>query len=361
MLISGGGRCNVTNTISDPIELAKNYPRGYDQLTSCFQEFSTTDTKKWFESRGVRLKTEADGRVFPISDDSRTIANALQDAARQNNVDVILGRRAEDFVEKPDGWDIHTNQGVFHTDVLVITTGSSPSVWKLIKKLGLNTIEPVPSLFTFHCKSPIINQLPGISFPNATVSLIKTDIQQSGPILITHEGLSGPAILKLSAWAARELNERNYKGEIKVNWLSLKQQDIANAIRFEQESNPKKHVVNKPILQIPKRFWTNLCALCDIPEQRNFAEIGKKQIAKLTTHLLHTQININGKSTNKEEFVTAGGVDLEEMNLVNFQSKNHKNLYLAGEVLNIDAVTGGFNFQAAWTAGYLIGTKMELD
>ena len=356
VLISGGGRCNVTNAIWKPAELVNNYPRGQKQLRKPFETFNSRHTQQWFKARGVELKTEADGRVFPVSDNSSTIADLLQREARNLDVKVHMGHRVNAFEPNGNGWILKTNQGEWATDVLVIASGSNPSVWKALTNLGLSVVDPVPSLFTFHCKHPLIEELAGISLPNAETSLSFTKAPQSGPILITHEGLSGPAVLKLSAWAARELFDKNYTFTFKVNWLGLKQDVLVDALRFEQHTNPKRYVAKNPVAGVPKRLWKRACTLCEIPENRNYAEIGKKQINKLTELLLNCTIEVFGKSTNKEEFVTAGGVDLSQVDFKNFSIKGYSNLYMAGEVLDIDAVTGGFNFQAAWTGGYLIGT-----
>ncbi len=358
VLISGGGRCNVTNTISDPKQLVKNYPRGFDKLQPCFERFSSDDTQQWFEDRGVRLKTESDGRVFPVSDDSSSIADTLQREAHRLKVKINYKTRAVGFEPQGDQWLIKTNLNDVVADLLVIATGGSPAIWKALEKLDLNIVAPVPSLFTFHAKHKLLEDLAGISFPNATVKILTTKTDQSGPILITHEGISGPAVLKLSAWAARELHELNYKCVIRVNWLGIDAKQLKAAIVNEQETNPKKHVINRPVMDIPKRFWQRVCELSDITKNRNYAEIGKKQIAKLTELLLNCDLTISGKSTNKDEFVTAGGVDLDEIDFDTFAVKKYKNLFMAGEVLNIDAVTGGFNFQAAWTGGWIIGKQV---
>ncbi len=360
VLISGGGRCNVTNAIWEPEKLVKHYPRGKHQLLEPFKSFNCRDTQNWFEKEGVRLKTESDGRVFPISDDSRSIANALVFKADKLNIEVKFGYRATSFIQKGSLWTIQTSSGDMATDALIIASGGSPAIWKSLASIGLTIVPPVPSLFTFHCKHELLSDLPGISFPNATVKVGGKPIQQSGPILITHEGLSGPAILKLSAWGARELHGLNYNFPITINWLGISEKELITAIKLEQETNPKKHVINKPILDIPKRFWQRCCELSGITSNRNYAEIGKKQIRKFTDLLLKLNVQATGKSTNKDEFVTSGGVDLSEIDFTDFSAKRFPNLYLAGEVLDIDAVTGGFNFQAAWTGGFMIGTNIKI-
>jgi predicted Rossmann fold flavoprotein len=273
-------------------------------------------------------------------------------------ISLRLKCRAEAFSQVGSSWHIRTNTGELVSEVLIITTGGSPAIWKSLAAIGFTIVPPVPSLFTFHCKHDLIKDLAGISFPNAMVREINSKMEQTGPILITHEGLSGPAVLKLSAWAARELFELNYRFELSVNWLGIHSEGLKKAVLEAQNDHPKKHVINQVLLHIPKRFWVNLCALSDIPTNRNYSEIGKKQIALLTANLLNCRIEITGKSTNKDEFVTAGGVDLTEIDFTSFKAKRHKNLYVAGEVLNIDGVTGGFNFQSAWTGGYIIGNSI---
>ncbi|MEZ4843028.1 MAG: NAD(P)/FAD-dependent oxidoreductase [Bacteroidia bacterium] len=355
VLISGGGRCNVTNQIWQPAELAKNYPRGHIELVEPFQRFNSKHTVEWFERRGAKLKIEPDGRVFPVSNDSKTIADILVNEARRLGVKVLINQRVVDVKMHKNKWVVHTNTNAFESHSLAITTGSNLQMWNVLEKLGLQMVRPVPSLFSFHSSSQILRDLAGISLESVEVSLPKLGIKQQGAILITHEGLSGPAILKLSAWAARELAEAQYHFQLKINWLAdFSEQDFALAIRQEQQLNPKKFVQKNPVLNIPKRFWQRLCELAEINEFRNYAEIGKKQVAKISELIFSAKVEIVGKSTNKDEFVTAGGVDLSEIDFTNFSSKKYPNLYLAGEVLNIDAITGGFNFQGAWTGGALM-------
>lgn len=348
----------MTNQVWQPSELCRFYPRGHDALRKPFEVFNSKDTQNWFTDRGVRLKTEPDGRVFPVSDRSETIANMLISESQRLGVRTITSTRVTGLFHKNKEWELDTNQGTFYANKVVLATGGNPLVWRFLDKLGFLIEPPVPSLFTFKCKSPLLDQLAGISLPEATVKINGTNVSQSGPILITHEGLSGPAILKLSAWGARELSDQNYTFDIRINWLGISHEDLTNAIRSEQQNNPKKYVVKNPVAGVPKRFWARVTSLCDIPETRNYAEIGKKQINRLCDILLASTIHVFGKSTNKEEFVTAGGVVLDEIDLNTFSSKKYPNLYLAGEVLNIDAVTGGFNFQAAWTGGYIAGNSL---
>ena len=357
VLISGGGRCNVTNRISDPKELAKNYPRGYDFLTGPFNSFSSNDTQRWFTERGVALKIEEDGRVFPVSNKSTSIANTLTHEVTKYGVDVILKSRVTQIHEHNDGWAVTAGTESYRCEKLVVCSGSNNAIWEMCKNLGLDVIAPVPSLFTLHAKHELIHDHAGISFPESSVKISKGQ-PQSGPLLITHEGLSGPAVLKLSAWEAIRFHRENYKTTIRVNWIGQSKEDLRAAVKKCQADYPKKHVHNIPLFNLPKRFWKRVCELAQIPLERNYAEIGKKQIARFEELLCDCPIEVSGKSTFKEEFVTAGGINLNEIDPTDFSAKRFNGLYFAGEVLNIDAVTGGFNFQAAWTGGYLIGTHI---
>jgi predicted Rossmann fold flavoprotein len=357
VLISGGGRCNVTNAIFKPIELAQYYPRGGDFLLEPFGLFSSNHTQQWFEGRGIDLKTEADGRVFPITDRSETIANVLTGVAADLNITTELSCRASSFEQTDNGgWMVETNQGSIQTDVLILTPGGSPQLWKALEKIGIEVVQPVPSLFTFHVEHPLLIDLPGISFGNVGIKIAKSEFKSEGPLLITHQGLSGPAVLKLSAWAAFHLAEVQYTFMIDLNWLGkTTEKELKAALNVNRDEYPKSYVRSKPILGLPKRFWIRLCELSGITEHRNWAETGKKQTAVLINLLLKSKLEVTGKSTNKDEFVTAGGVDLKQMDPKTFRCTTHQNLYMAGEVLNIDALTGGFNFQAAWTAGWMVG------
>ncbi len=357
VLISGGGRCNVTNRISQPEELARNYPRGHDFLVEPFRQFSSDHTQRWFTERGVRLKTEADGRVFPVSNKSTCIANTFISEVEKYGVDVRLKSRVNKICFLENGWQIETGTETYFTEKLVICSGSNSAIWSLCKSLGLDVTEPVPSLFTLHAQHELIRDHAGISFPESWVKLQKGQ-SQSGPLLITHQGLSGPAILKLSAWEAIRFYNENYKATLRVNWVGRTKEDLRNAIKKCQADHPKKHVHNIPLFNLSKRFWKRVCEVAQIPEQRNYAEIGKKQVARFEELLCDCPVEIYGKSTFKEEFVTAGGINLNEINPTDFSAKRFKGLYFAGEVLNIDAITGGFNFQAAWTGGYLIGNHI---
>lgn len=352
--VSGGGRCNVTNTVSEPAELARNYPRGEDFLVKAFERFSSADTKHWFEKRGIALKTEKDGRVFPVSDSSQTVIDCFMKEAR--GVDLFLRNGVETITRTETGWEVQTPEGkVFSTRRLMIATGSDARVWATLRQLGLTVNEAVPSLFTFNIPDAHLTALQGISFDEAEVSVRKTSLKQRGPLLITHWGLSGPAILKLSAWGAYLLKETAYSFETEVNWLAQRNKnDVEQELKRNFSENPKKNIRMLPVSGVSQRFWNYICIQSGISEFQKGAESGKKQIAALLENLTSAKFSVNGKSTFKEEFVTAGGVCLTGVNHDSFETHKYPGLYLGGEVLDIDAVTGGFNFQAAWTAGWLI-------
>ena len=356
--VSGGGRCNVTHACFEPEKLVKFYPRGENELLEPFNKFNPVHTIEWFENRGVRIKKEADGRMFPATDSSQTIIDCLMDTARKNKIEILTNARVEGFEyidNEPFMWEINIlGDRKLHTKKLMLGTGSDPAIWRLLEKLNLKIIPPVPSLFTFNIKDERISDLMGLSVPNAKVKIIGTNFESFGPLLITHWGLSAPAILKLSAWAARELNELNYKFSIEVNWLSISSlEEVKQHLHKQIDIQAKKNVMLNAELGIPIRLWKSLCKAAEIGEFQKWAETGKKHIQRLTEQLIQSKFDVSGKSTFKEEFVTAGGVDLSEIDLTTFSSKKYPSLFMAGEVLNIDAITGGFNFQAAWTGGWL--------
>lgn len=357
--VSGGGRCNVTNAISDPETLSNNYPRGKEFLLEPFKSFNTSHTQFWFKERGVTLKTEKDGRVFPVTDSSQTIIDCFLKESK--DIDLILNSRVESFIQDDNYWKITLADGkTLKTKYLLIASGSDKRIWDEIDRLKLNIKEQVPSLFTFNIPDTQLQNLQGISFPNARIKVTKSDLIQEGPLLITHWGLSGPAILKLSAWGAYLLKERDYKFQIEISWIAKsKPKDIEKELRAVFEQNPKKNIRSMPISGLTQRFWNYICDKSNISEFQKGAETGKKQIAVLIENLTAAKYQVDGKSTFKEEFVTAGGVDLEEINSSDFSCVKYSNLFFAGEVLNIDAITGGFNFQAAWTAGWMISERVS--
>jgi predicted Rossmann fold flavoprotein len=361
VLISGGGRCNVTNTISDPSLLAENYPRGKDFLLDSFKQFSTADTQDWFNQRGVPLKTEPDGRVFPLSNSSQTIYNCLEREAKINGVQIKTHHRLEDISKEDNGYLLSFNKSEIKADFIVLATGSNAPIYKILKKLDVDCVPQVPSLFTFEAKRHLQLDLAGVSIENARVSINEIkDSEQQGPLLITHWGYTGPSILRLSAWQARNLNELEYKFTLSINWLS----DYSSAGLHEElslltTSSPKDKVASWKKHGLPKRLWNFILQKAEIKEYTNWSEIGKKGINRLVDALTKYEVFINKKSTFKDEFVTAGGINLDELDNTSFAIKKHNNLYAAGEILNIDAITGGFNFQAAWTGSLLIAKHIS--
>ena len=358
--VSGGGRCNVTHACFDPRELVKNYPRGSKALLGPFNRFAPGDTISWFYDRGVELKTEEDGRMFPTSDNSQTIINCLTQSAIDAGVKILTQQNVVSIVQN-SGWVVRTQNGDEYTaEKLMIASGSSPRFWEMLKEFGHTIVEPVPSLFTFNIKDDRIKGLPGLSVPMAQVNIVGEKLEALGPLLITHWGMSGPAILKLSAWGARHLHNRNYEFAISVNWLGLeKEVEVFETLAETKLEQAKKQVVNfNPFPNIPKRLWESLLLATDIPDNLRWADIGKDRYRFLAKELTAGIFNVKGKSTFKEEFVTAGGVHLDEVDFRRFESKLHPGLFFAGEVLDIDAITGGFNFQAAWTGGKIAGEAM---
>lgn len=367
--ISGGGRCNVTHAIWTPRELVKNYPRGAKALMGPFSKFCTGDTVDWFAKRKVETKIEDDGRMFPTSDSSQSIIDCLWKSAKRAGVRVLTSVRVENIYppeQKGQAWKVMTagEKKPFYCDKIMLATGSNPKMWDMVRHLGHTVVPPVPSLFTFNIKDPRIKDLLGISMPNAEVKINGIDLSKNartanGPLLITHWGMSGPAILKLSAIAARELHAKNYHFDISINWrYGYSLQETTEDIEEICTEHPKKSVRSNPQFGFPARLWQRLVDAAGIPAERRFGETGKKMRNKLAAQIAQGNYKVTGKSTFKEEFVTAGGVELDEVDFQRFESKIHDNLFFAGEVLNIDAVTGGFNFQAAWTGGYLAGSAM---
>ncbi len=357
--VSGGGRCNVTHACFDPKELIEFYPRGRKELLGPFHQFMTGDTMEWFESRAVKLKIEVDNRVFPVSNSSQTIIDCLMKSAEKAGVVLKLNQKVDAISKINNQFKIVSSTEMFLADKLVITTGSNPKFWNIIEGLGHTIVAPVPSLFTFKISDERLKEIPGISVTNATISIVGFPLEIAGPLLITHWGMSGPAVLKLSAFGARFLAEKNYQYNIHVNWLSKPFNTVLNELKALKIEQLKKHVHLKSVFQeIPRRLWEKLVIAAEIKKDARWADLSNKQLENLANQLTKTVLNANGKTTFKEEFVTAGGIDLKEIDFKRFESKIHKNLFFAGEVLNIDAVTGGFNFQNAWTGGYIAGKAM---
>lgn len=359
--ISGGGRCNVTHAEFIPSELTQNYPRGEKELLGPFHTFMTGDTINWFEKRGVALKIEEDGRMFPKTDSSQTIIDCFISETDRLGIEIMLSEGVKSISKEDDFWKIETSSDVFFSEKIVIATGSNPKVWQMLKDLGHSLVPAVPSLFTFNIKDNRIADLPGLS-THASVKILdkqgKAILESQGPLLITHWGMSGPAILKLSAWGARLLEPLEYKFLIEVNWLDhISSSDALEMLR-DLKSNGKQTLYKYAQFDLPKRLWQNLLKSAGIDEGLTWAEATKENLHNIATQLTASIFEVNGKSTFKEEFVTAGGVDLKEVNFRSFESKIIKNLFFAGEVLNIDAITGGFNFQNAWTSGFIVAKNI---
>ncbi len=351
--VSGGGRCNVTHAEFIPNELSKNYPRGEKELKGPFHTFMTGDTMDWFDQRGVALKIEDDGRIFPVSDSSESIINCFLSEAKRLKIDILTSHVVQDFYQETHQWKVSTNKRDFVTNKLMIATGSNPKIWKLLQNLDHKVINAIPSLFTFNIKDTRIKELPGV-VTDAMVRVKNSKLSSEGPLLITHWGMSGPAILKLSAWGAIELNSYNYDFEIIINWLQqYSQQEIVEELKVLKSNNSKQQMYKYSQFELPKRLWQSLVLASGVKKETKWADTNKAQLQGLSEQLTQGVFKVKGKSTFKEEFVTAGGIDLKELNFKTFESKKHQNLYFAGEVLNIDAITGGFNFQNAWTGGFI--------
>jgi predicted Rossmann fold flavoprotein len=322
----------------------------------------TGDTIEWFEKKGVPLKIEEDGRMFPESNSSKTIIDCFLDEAERLNVEVLKQHPVKSIQKEENDWMVETEQNNYKAKKIVIATGSNVKIWKLLTKLGHTTLPPIPSLFTFNIKDNRIKDLPGIA-TSASVSVLsknhKTNLESEGPLLITHWGLSGPAILKLSAWGAIDLYHLNYHFKIKVNWIPSETiETVLEKLKNLKALNTKQSVLKYAQLEVPKRLWQSLAVSCGIEETQKWAETTNKQLQELALQLTNSVLQVDGKSTFKEEFVTAGGIDLKEINFKRYESKIHKDLFFAGEVLNIDAITGGFNFQNAWTGGYIVAKSI---
>ena len=357
--ISGGGRCNVSHACFDPRELVQFYPRGHKELLSVFTKFQPGDTMNWYEEHGVALKIEDDNRIFPESNSSQSIIDCLVNECRKKNVKILTKQTVTEILPQENGYKIHTTDQNYFADYVVFSTGSSPKAFKMLEKLGHQIIAPVPSLFTFNIKNEILKDLMGTSFQYVNIEIPKLNLEESGSLLITHWGLSGPAILKLSAWGARELAALKYQFEIIVNFIGTASEDALEIFKNFKENEPKKSIGQAKIFDITNRFWQRILFVSGIDTTKQLANINNKEMQKIIENLCRCRMNVTGKSTFKEEFVTAGGVDLKEMDFKTMKSKKLPNFYISGEVLNIDAVTGGFNFQACWSEGWLIAQDLN--
>jgi len=357
--ISGGGRCNVTHSCFEPKELVKFYPRGKQELLGAFYNFQPLNTVKWFEERGVELKTEEDGRMFPVSNSSQTIIDCFTAEVEKYGVKVRLKSGVNSIERIGSKWFVDINDERLEADDIIMAAGSSSKIWKLLKSLGHRIVEPVPSLFTFNVADEKIHDLAGLSIANVKVKIKKKKSFTSGPLLFTHWGLSAPAILKLSSAEAPLLNELDYKFGILVDFIpEVNEEELSERLMDVQRSSTK-NIYNHNTFDFPRRFWNYLLSEAKVPEDRIWPELRKAEKSSLISSLKRMEYQVNGKSTFKEEFVTAGGVSLKEVNFKTMESKKASGLYFAGEVINIDGYTGGFNFQAAWTTSYLAASAIS--
>ena len=366
--ISGGGRCNLTNGETNLREFVKNYPRGNRELLGVFSRFSSQDTVRWFSSHGVAIKQEADGRIFPQSNSSQTIIDCFLSLAKKYNIEILYQQNIHAFSYEQEAWKVVGND-TFYSRQLVITTGSNPKIWKLLGDLGHTIVPPVPSLFTFATKDSFIEGLAGVSkqvsakLLDSQLSPLKIPLIDKqglvGALLITHWGFSGPAVLKLSAFAARILSELEYQFALQINWLAegeeiLNAEETLSILQEEKQKHPRKEMQNHCPFSLTKKLWNRLLERSGVLPHQLWAELNKGQLHALAKELTASTFSIEDKAPFKEEFVTAGGVSLKEIDFKNFRSKLFPTLYIGGEALDIDAVTGGYNFQNAWSGGYLI-------
>jgi predicted Rossmann fold flavoprotein len=362
--ISGGGRCNLTHACFEPRELSSHYPRGGPALLAPFQIFQPRHTIAWFESRGVKLKTEADGRMFPATDSSQTVIDCLLGAARAAGVELVANRAPDRVTRRAEGgFELGFDNGeTLRCERVMLATGGCrvPAAGQLAVSLGHTLEPPVPSLFTFHIAAPWLCELAGISVPSVEVSLPGLRLRERGPVLLTHSGLSGPAILRLSAWGARALHERDYQFPLRLNWLpGLDAQALAGQMESRRRAQPARFVVNTPLPPLAARLWQNLVLTAGIGRQTRWAELSRPARHRLIQQLSLTELQVSGKTLNQDEFVTCGGVRLSEVSFKTMESRICPGLHFGGELLDIDGLTGGFNFQAAWTTGWLAGRAMS--
>jgi predicted Rossmann fold flavoprotein len=360
--ISGGGRCNVTHHCFEPGPLSAHYPRGQKLLKQLFRTFGADDTVRWFEERGVRLLTEADGRMFPHTNSSETIIACFLEEARRLGIQIITGRGIQALQPEEGGrirllWE----GGSMLADRILLTTGGAPKAeaYQWLERLGHPIEKPVPSLFTFNIPDKELHQLAGISVPRAAVRIETTKLAYEGPLLITHWGLSGPAVLKLSAFGARWIQEQNYRFGVQVRWIALAEEEaVRSQLQHYAQANPRHRIRKYPLFELPLRLWLFLCQKAGIGEEERWMEVSKKTSNRLLEVLYRDRYGVAGKTTFKEEFVTCGGVSLLAINPQSMESRQVPGLFFAGEVLDIDGITGGFNFQAAWTTAWIAGSHL---
>jgi len=363
--ISGGGRCNVTHNLFDISAFCSCYPRGSKELLSPFKKFQALDTVEWFKARGVNLVAEEDGRMFPETNSSQTIIECFLASAKNSGVELLVNHKVEKIKKlNNDQFEVKIlNNPSLNSDVVMIATGSSSTGYFLAKSLGHSITELAPSLFSFNINDALIKDLPGLSFESAYIKLIigeKNSFSEKGSILITHWGLSGPSILKISAWSAREMKSSNYQGILKVNWLGLNNlAEVTNILKYTKELGKKSQIQNIYPEMISYRFWIKILEKADVPLDLRWADISNQQIKRISHALFNTELTIVGKNRYKDELVECGGVKLSEVDFKTMQSKICPGLYFAGEVLDIDGITGGFNFQNAWTGAWIAAQSLS--
>jgi predicted Rossmann fold flavoprotein len=362
--ISGGGRCNVTHACFEPSSLIRHYPRGQKALLGPFSKFQPKDTIEWFEKRGVVLKVEQDGRMFPVTDDSSTIVTCLMTEAESLGVEVHCETEVAGIERLADGGFslIFDRKNPARCGRVLFACGGSARSYRLIESLGHKIAPPVPSLFTFNISDPRLENLSGVSLSKVRVGIPEIGLEETGPLLITHWGMSGPAVLKISAWGARKLHDLKYRATLEVNWLpDWTSEQVHSQLRLMKETAAKKIVAAESCFNLPKNLWKKLLEHASIDHSRLFAYLSKNEMLRLEEALLRSKFAVEGKSTYKEEFVTCGGVCLDEVNFKTMESRICPGVHFAGEILDIDGVTGGFNFQNAWTTAWLAGQAMALN
>jgi len=358
VLISGGGRCNVTHACFNNTQLSKYYPRGERFLKKAFEQFNVEDTVNWYKAQGVDLKIEDDGRMFPVSNDSRSIANALINQAKILGIIIHLNSQVKHISKSTDAFNLNIGDEKFNCDKVIIASGGSPKKSGLIwlEELGHDVVSPVPSLFTFNMPKESITHLMGVSVPKAKLRIRNTKLETSAPLLITHWGMSGPAVLKLSAFGAVDLAALDYTFSVQVNWLdTMNESNLRIEVDNQGLDKEQKKIANRNPFGLPSRLWEFLLQKSQISLDKRWIDLSKKELNKLVNTLTNDDYKVEGKTTFKEEFVTAGGVDLNNIEVASMQSKRLPGIYFCGEVMDIDGVTGGFNFQAAWTTGWIAG------
>lgn len=357
--ISGGGRCNVTHACFDPVALSKNYPRGGKALIGPFSRFQPRDTMQWFESREVGLKIENDGRIFPTTDSSQTIIDCLTIEAKRTGVEIRLKQTIERIERSAHGFDLILSTGeTLKTDRIVLATGNHPQGHAFARSFGHTIQEPVPSLFTLNIPASPLKDLAGISVPDAVVKIIQTSLSQQGPLLITHWGFSGPAVLRLSAWGARHFHQANYQVGVSINWIPAQTMESAlELLKTTRKENPKQNLITLNPFGLPKNLWKRFVLLSGLEHRLHLSDCSNSDLISLCQRLTADSYEVEGKTTNKEEFVTCGGVTLDEVHFKTMESRLCPGLHFAGEILDIDGITGGFNFQNAWTTGWLAGQQ----